>query len=243
MATTNLRDRLPLPCRKACLLTLAVLIIPTAEAFAQAKNNPLYDYNKQIHFGFTVGTNIAGLNYELSDEFRRNDTLLGIEKQRFPGITLGAIANLHLGDHFDLRFLPTLALSERAVKYKFKDEPTIQKNIESVLIEAPLTMKFKSVRHRNTRFYVIAGGKISWDMSSEADKEQNPFEPFLALEPRSFYYEFGFGFDFYFPFFKFSPEIKVSRGLTNILSEDRFVFSESFSSLKSNMIFISFHFE
>jgi hypothetical protein len=243
MATTNLRDRLPLPRRKTCLLPLFLLFIPIAGAFSQAKNNPLYDYNKQIHFGFTVGTNIAGLNYELSDEFRRNDTLLGIEKQQFPGITLGAIANLHLGDHFDLRFLPTLALSERAVKYQFKDEPTVQKNIESVLIEAPLTVKFKSVRHRNTRFYVIAGGKLSYDMASEASKEQNPFEPFLALEPRSFYYEFGFGFDFYFPFFKFSPEIKVSRGLTNILSEDRFVFSESFSSLKSSMIFISFHFE
>ena len=243
MATTNLGDRRPLPCRKTTLLILLCWLAPLAGDFGQGKNNPLYDYNKDIHFGFSIGTNIAGLNHEFSDEFRRNDSLLGIEKQRFPGITLGAISNLHLGDHFDLRFIPTLVLAERAVKYKFKNEPTVEKNIESVLIEAPLTLKFKSIRHDNTRFYVIAGGKLSYDMASEASKEQNPFEPFLALEPRSFYYEFGFGFDFYFPFFKFSPEIKVSRGLTNILSKDRFVFSESFSSLKSNMIFISLHFE
>lgn len=243
MATTHLWDRLPLHSRKTSLLTLLCLFIPVTAAFCQGRNNPLYDYNQKIHFGFSVGTNIAGLSHEFSDEFRRNDSLLGIEKQRFPGITLGAIANLHLGKYFDLRTIPTLVLAERAVKFQFKDEPDVEKNIESVLIEAPLTLKFKSVRHSNTRFYVIAGGKFSLDMASEADKEQNPFEPFLALEPNSYYYEFGFGFDFYFKYFKFSPEIKVSRGLSDIRSEDRFVFSESFSSLRSNMLFISFHFE
>jgi hypothetical protein len=243
MVSTNLWHRFPLFSRKTLISSLLLLLIPAGLAFGQGKNNPLYDYNKRLHFGFTIGTNVAGFSHEFSDDFRRNDSLLGIEKQNFPGITLGAIANLHLGEHFDLRLIPTLALSERAVKFRFSDRPNVEKNIESVFIEAPLTFKFKSVRHDNTRFYVIGGGKISYDMSSKANTEQNPFDPFLAVKPRSFYYEFGFGFDFYFPYFKFSPELKISRGLTDVLSKDRFVFSESFSSLRSNVIFLSLHFE
>lgn len=243
MASTNLRYRIPISGQKILILPFLALFIPFGIAFGQTKNNPLYDYNKRLHFGFSVGTNVAGFSHKFSEDFHKNDSLLGIEKQHFPGITLGAIANLHLGEHFDLRFIPSLVLSERAMKFKFRNEPAVEKNIESVFIEAPLTFKFKSVRHENTRFYVIGGGKLSYDMASEANKAQNPFEPFLAIKPRSYYYEFGFGFDFYFPYFKFSPELKISRGLTNIHSEDQYVFSQSFSALRSNVIFLSLHFE
>lgn len=225
------------------LLHLVFLLCLASFTHAQTKNNPLYDYNKQIHFGFSIGTNVAGFSHRFSDNFYANDTLLQIEKNHFPGITLGAISNLHLGEHFDLRLIPSLILAERSIDYKFDNGTTITKEIESVFVEAPLTLKFKSVRRNNMRFYAIAGGKLSYDMSSQASTEQNPFEPFVALKPRSYYYEFGFGFDFYFPYFKFSPELKISRGINDVLSDDPFVFSDSFKFLRSNVIYLSFHFE
>ena len=228
---------------KPIITALFLLFGFTSYSFAQTKNNPLYDYNKKIHFGFSIGTNIAGFSHRFSENFYQNDTLLRIEKKHFPGITLGAISNLHLGEHFDVRLIPSLILSERAIDYHFRDGTTITKEIESVFIEAPLTVKFKSVRRNNVRFYVLAGGKLSYDMSSQADTEQNPFDPFVALKPRSYYYEFGFGFDFYFPYFKFSPELKISRGINNVLDKDPYVYSNSFQFLRSNVIFLSFHFE
>ena len=245
MDTLNRRHLFNLHRRKITPLVSVLFLICCLPFIgsSQTKNNPLYDYNKQIHFGFSIGTNVAGFSHRFSDNFYQNDTLLRIEKRHFPGITLAAISNLHLGEHFDLRFIPSLVLSERAIDYHFVGGRTISKEIESVFIEAPLTLKFKSVRRNNTRFYVIAGGKLSYDMASQASTEQNPFNPFVALKPRSYHYEFGFGFDFYFPYFKFSPELKISRGLNNVLSKDPFVYSNSFKLLRSNVIYLSFHFE
>ncbi len=244
MDTPNFRNQCHLH-RPKIIIIFAILIscICVSTTRAQTKNNPLYDYNKKLHFGFSIGTNVAGFSHQFSDHFHRNDTLLSIRKKRFPGLNLGAIANLHLGNHFDLRFIPSLILAERAIEYNFRNGQTVTKNIESVFIEAPLTVKFKSVRRNNVRFYVIGGGKVSYDMASEADTEQNPANPFVALKQRSYYYEFGFGFDMYFPYFKFSPEIKISRGLTDVLSHDKYVYSNSFNFLRSNVIFLSFHFE
>lgn len=245
MDTINLRYQFNLHWSKVItvLAALSLFAFIPFSIDAQTKNNPLYDYNKKLHFGFSIGTNIAGFSHRFSDQFYKNDTLLSINKNHFPGLSLGAIANLHLGDHFDLRFIPSLILSERSIDYEFKDRPPVTKSMESVFIEAPLTVKFKSERRNNVRFYVIGGGKLSYDMASEASTEQNPNDPFVALKPRSYYYEFGFGFDMYFPYFKFSPEIKISRGVSDVLSNDPFVYSNSFEFLRSNVIFISFHFE
>ncbi len=245
MDTLNFRYKFHLHWSKV-IAGLAILYLLAFIPFsieAQTKNTPLYDYSKKLHFGFSIGTNVAGFSHRFSDEFYQNDTLLSINKNRFPGLTLGAIANLHLGDHFDLRFIPSLILSERSINYNFRDRPQVTKSIESVFVEAPLTVKFKSERRNNVRFYVIGGGKLSYDMASEASTEQNPNDPFVALKPRSYYYEFGFGFDMYFRYFKFSPELKISRGVTDVLSEDPFVYSSSFEFLRSNVIFLSFHFE
>lgn len=245
MDTLNLWHQLNLHRSKITSgLALLMLVLGiSVSGQAQTKNNPLYDYNKRMHFGFSIGTNVAGFSHAFSDDFRRNDSLLSINKKHFPGLTLGAIANLHLGNHFDLRLIPSLILAERSIEYEFDNGSSITKDIESVFVEAPLNLKFKSARRNNVRFYVIAGGKISYDMASEATTEQNPNNPFVAIKPRSYYYEFGFGFDMYFPYFKFSPELKISRGVTDVLKHEPFVYQNSFDFLRSNVIFLSLHFE
>ena len=55
--------------------------------------------------------------------------------------------------------------------------------------------------------------------------------------------EIGFGFDFYLEYFKFSPQIKLSYGILNILSEDETVYTQSINYLSTNGWMISFTFE
>jgi hypothetical protein len=55
--------------------------------------------------------------------------------------------------------------------------------------------------------------------------------------------ELGFGFDFYFPLFKFSPEIRFSRGFVDMLRYDRFGYSDGLSSLRTNVFTIYLLFE
>ena len=55
--------------------------------------------------------------------------------------------------------------------------------------------------------------------------------------------EFGIGLDIYQEWYKFSPEVRFSRGMVNMLKDDINEFSEGIESLHTNMITIYFLFE
>jgi hypothetical protein len=225
------------------ILLLLVISLGANKTLAQTKNLEFFDYGKRMHFGFIIGTSYATFKYDLSEKFYKNDSLNKIDITRYPGITLGAIADLHLGEYFDLRLIPSLVLTQRDIVYNFKDGTSIKKPIESIFAEIPLLVKYKSTRHGNIRFYVIGGGKVAYDFGSESKVTRDPDKPVVALEPWNYYYEFGCGLDMYFPLFKFSPEIRLSKGINNILVPFDDNYSGSFSRLRSNLIFFSLNFE
>ena len=233
------------------VLLVAVIMLPLAVSAQKIrqKNNAYYDFNRQVHFGFTIGTHFADFKYKYSDYWYRQDSILGIQTLSYPGITLGAVANFHLGstkslarEHFDLRAIPTLLLSQRSIKFTAGGKE-VTKDIESATIELPVLLKFKSDRFFNTRFYVIGGGKYGYDLSSDIGTARDIFDPQIYLTPHNISYEFGAGLDMYMSFFKFSPEIKVSRGINNVLDPDLSPISRIFSGMRSNYIFISLYFE
>ena len=51
------------------------------------------------------------------------------------------------------------------------------------------------------------------------------------------------GLDFYFEYFKFSPEIKACQTLGNALYKDGYIFTNYIDRIAPQMIQISFHFE
>ncbi|MGH2642426.1 MAG: PorT family protein, partial [Chitinophagaceae bacterium] len=59
-----------------------------------------------------------------------------------------------------------------------------------------------------------------------------------------FGYEAGFGFEFYLPYFIFSPEIKISNGARNIfIRQPGNIYSDRIGEILSRMIVISIHLE
>jgi hypothetical protein len=251
MATSHFRNIYYIYREKIAATTLALLL--SCGAFGQALNKQFYDYDRWIHFGFTLGTNYSVLKYNYSPLWYSQtppNMVLRVSSQGSPGITLGAVSDLHLGssksfwrDHFDLRFIPSLVLSERQFVYTMYDSTTEKKTIESALVEFPLLLKMKSDRFGNVRFYAIGGGKYSYDLSSTAKAAKNPQNPKVSIYPSNLSYEFGAGLDLYFPYFKFSPEIKVSQGINNILVPDNTIYSGIFSSFRSNFVYFSLYFE
>jgi hypothetical protein len=226
-----------------CLLALLVLSTP---AFSQKRrggpiNDPLYDY-KKIHFGFSLGVTRANFKVELSPDFLDIDTLQRASVQPSPGLYLGAVADLRMGDHFNLRFIPDLSFAQRNMIYQFRNE-TRNIKVESAYLDFPIMVKFKSVRHRNVRFYVIAGAKYSYDLTSNKDAARSNNKPVVAVLPHNYAYELGFGLDFYYPWFKFSPEIKICNGFNNVLSRDDYVYTKSLTGLYSKIFQICLHFE
>jgi len=227
-----------------CLLVLMSVTIDATAQRKKVQNLPKYD-KQRIHFGFLLGINNTDFVIRRADNFNKIDTLYTVESTSQTGFNLGIIANLHLAENFDLRFVPDLAFSQRNLEYTFYPDgikTTTIKQIESTLLEFPLELKFKSNRVNNYRVYVIAGAKYSIDMVSQA-KVESADKEFVKLKKNDYGYQVGFGFDFYLERFKFSPEIKMYNGLRNLLVDDPKVFSTSIESLKSKIFLISFTFE
>ncbi len=213
----------------------------------QVQNLPKYD-RAPIHFGFELGLNVSKFRVQPVADLRIRDTVYSIVPISTSGLNLGIISNLKMGEHFDLRFIPALAFTQRNLEYQmvytdsnFKRE-TITKQVESTYLEFPFDIKFKSNRIDNYRIYVLGGFKYAIDMVSQAkvlakDKE------IVKLDKHDYGYEIGVGFDFYLPYFKFSPELKMYNGLKNLLVQDGRRFSAPLDGLYSKTFVISFTFE
>jgi hypothetical protein len=67
------------------------------------------------------------------------------------------------------------------------------------------------------RVFVLAGVKYTYDVASNARIRQEQAVRAVLLSPHDFSVEVGGGFQFFFPFFIFSPELKYSQGIGNIL--------------------------
>jgi hypothetical protein len=65
----------------------------------------------------------------------------------------------------------------------------------------------------------------------------------LAIRKTNLSLEGGIGFDFYFPLFKFSQEIRFSRGLVNMLAADPSVYHAPLKRINTNTISVYFIFQ
>ncbi|MBO4645458.1 MAG: PorT family protein [Bacteroidales bacterium] len=206
-----------------------------------------YD-NQLFHFGFLIGYNQFDFSIRSDADLSAYDSLMVINTAAMSGFNLGIVTNLRLGKFFDLRFIPGLSFGDRVVNYTilYPDASRLvtKKNIESVYLDLPLMVKFKSSRMHNVRAYVLAGAQYSLDLISAAKKQNNnPNEIMLKLYPNDVQAQVGLGLDFYCRYFKFTTEFKMSFGLINLLVKEDNMFAQSVQSLKSKMMQISFIFE
>ena len=203
--------------------------------------------NKPYYFGITLSTNLARFKTALHPYFLQQDTVLVAEPMNSGGFALGLSATARLTNRFEARFNPQLAFLDRNIFYKLrvpdKELGTdVTKKIESVLVTFPLHVKFNSDRIGNFRVYMLGGGKVDFDLASNA-RARNA-EELVKIEKLDYGIEAGLGFNFYFPSFIFSPEIKISNGLNNIHSRDaNLKYSNVFDKIQSRMIVFSIHLE
>jgi len=228
--------------RKIALLFIGVFL--SLNSFAQNQNWIHWDTERRIHFGFLLGTNFSTFKYYNSNAFRKQDTIKQVNMVRYPGISLGAVADVHIGRRFDFRFTPTLTITERLINYTFYDSSQNQKSVESALVEFPMLFEIHSDRPGNVRLYAVGGFKFSYDLASNAFNARNPANPNVAVYPINLYYTFGAGLDLFYPYFKFSPEIQLARGINNIYVPHNDTYNNgTFSSLRSNILYFTFYFE
>jgi len=202
---------------------------------------------KKIHFGILMGINRSGFLVVHADEITSSTEILNVDSPRAAGFNLGIISNLKLSKRFDLRStIPTLSFAEKNLRYTeiVGNEQVITNNtIESIFLDFPLDIKYKSDRFNNNfRFYILGGLKGGLDLASNSKKRRA--NDIVKLGSWDLGMEFGFGFEIYFPYFMFTPEIKFYQGMNNIhVPTEGLRYSDVLDKLRSRTITLSFQFE
>jgi len=233
--------------RRKVVLLLIFSIFCTC-SYAQTFGADSYNFRefdqKSYYFGITLGYNTSGYKPYRSKDFINSDSIMGIDPITGPGFNLGIVTNLKIGNYFDLRFLPTLSFAERNLRYNKDATQTVfsQRTVESVFVEMPFHLRYKSAPYKDIRLFVIAGVKYAFDVASESRARQA--ETLVKIAPNDFSVEVGAGIQFFFPYFIFSPEFKVSHGIGNILIYNpNLEESTVLEKILSRTFTVSLHFE
>ncbi len=190
-----------------------------------------------LHYGFSFHYVHADYKIKFRDDWQlpytdENGAVMGqpvsIHSPFTHGVGLGLLANAKLNDNIHLRLTPNIVFSNKRVEYQFDDnagyphDDQISKLVRASYVDIPLFLKLRSDRKNNYRGYLIAGGKYSVNVVSKRrydDSDAPPYGKELKTNPGYFSYEAGIGFEFYFDFFKMSPEIRWSQSLGNLLDD------------------------
>ncbi|MBS1646503.1 MAG: outer membrane beta-barrel protein [Bacteroidetes bacterium] len=244
---------------KKILIGVCVLLAG-ASAFAQpitqnGLNLPKF-YMRRIHFGFSIAFNSTDfrvhtvpnsqLYHNLRDTIRYpNDTLnlKAIRSQAQPGFNLGIIVDVRLHQYLRLRFLPGVCFASRNLLYDFTGTRTFTaiRKTESAFVLLPLLLKLQSKRIKNYGVYAIGGASYSIDLSSGKNDKAN--SDVVRLKRTDVLIDVGGGMDFYFPYFKFAIEFKLSTGINNMIIQDGTEFTTPIQKLNTHIFTFGITFE
>jgi len=223
------------------------LMLPTlCDGQITSKDN--YNYkdfqSKNYYFGISpLGTSFSSFRIDKSSQFMNSDSINLVQSAPTAGYVVNLIGNIKIGEYFDFRFLPGFAFLFRQINYE-SDSREYNKTIESVNLEFPMLLRFKSAPYRDKRLFVVGGVKYSYDVSSNSKISAPNAVDLVQISPHDFSLELGAGMQFFFPYFILSPEIKVSQGVGNVhIFKSDLNESNVLDQLLSRTLQISFHFE
>lgn len=228
-----------------------ILLIASQQVFAQYRelNLPNHD-DKKYYLGIGLVYNNSRFRVSHHPQFMGQDSVMVVEPENIGGFGLAGMHTYRLSPRFEIRAIfPQLLFSYKNLTYHLKypdpnkeEQPVVTKRIESILLGLPIHLKFRSDRINNFRVYMFAGGKAEYDLASNSTARRA--EDLVKLSKIDLGVEAGIGFNFYFPVFILSPEIKISNGISNIHSRDpNLKYSNTIDKLNSRMIVFSLIFE
>ncbi len=230
-------------------LIFLFLCVLQFSVWGQRKGNA-YNYlefkNKPYYFGIAMGYASSNYRIEHSDDFILNDEYIRAQSLSGPGVRIGVIGNLKFGEYFDFRMVPGFAFTERTLDYVEISQGGAQapsaERIESTFFELPMLIRYKSRPYKDLRFFMLTGIKYTYDISNTSRTRQA--EGLILTASHDYAFEVGVGVQIFFPYFIFSPQIKVSRGMGNILLHNGALErSNILDRINSSMISFSLNFE
>ena len=204
-------------------------------------NLSAYD-EKWLHYGFLIGAHTSNFRVNYNEAFTTADfdSLHSVITPGTVGFKLGFIVDIALYQFLSLRASPTVGFYENNLKFRFSDGTTLRELKDATLVELPILLKYKSVRRRNNRMYILAG--LSPVIEASGSKDENDIRERLETKNFNVNLELGFGTDIFYQYFKFAIELRYSRGLRNLLENNPNQFNAPLNKLAIHNIgfFITF---
>ncbi|MEB2776657.1 porin family protein [Algoriphagus sp. D3-2-R+10] len=270
MQTTHIWNKLNLRRHKVVLLSL-VFFVAAIPAFGQGMfglSSTAGSDDRTLSYGFFLASHNSTLRLKYTDEFlsqTANSTnpfssVRSIQTKFSPGFSLGFIGILRFHDQVQLLFTPKVGFYEYKTEVSYFDNQVdveliggdvivssedlgkvIEYSSEATMVELPLLFKYRSLRFNNTRMYFLGGA--SYQFRTKGQDEANVDE--IVMTGRDVSLEAGMGFEIYFKYFKFAPEIRFSHGLMNAYQAEntRSDLQDAISSIKRKSITLYLNFQ
>lgn len=234
--------------KKICFLLIFIISCSTSKAqgFFNLFNNDrvinLENFDKKTwSWGYFLGMNSYDFRFDYEQE--RGDILV----QKNMGFNIGLIGNLRINDYIDLRLEPGVIFTNRILEFpQFEEDRDRIREVESNYVHVPLMVKFSTKRINNFKPFVLIGGSVAHNLSSNEDNPSDNTAGQFRSKDWTTYVEVGFGIDFYTEYFKFSPSIRGVFGQADELVPDNSPTSpwtRNLNEMTTRGVFINFTFQ
>lgn len=233
------------------LSILAFLLLFGSIALAQNGLAYLGSFDQRLlHFGIQVGYTQSKFDLTYTEDEDVRELIQGTTSYYAPGFHINVIGDLRINDYLNLRLVPGITLIDRNLSFSWEKgyqathwKTEDHRNVESVYGEIPLELKFRAMRYKNFRPYVLGGGSFGFDFASLRKNKNNANESIVRLNAVDLRYTTGVGFDIFLRYVKFAIEFKMAFGLLDLKVQDDDVYTRSTDDLFSRTFMLSFTFE
>jgi len=221
----------------------------SAQLFTTEKiaNNPDNIDKKPLSWGYFLGFN----SYDF--KFNYNEDLKDILVDDSFGFHLGLIGDMRINDFLNLRLEPGVFFTTRNLRYDesyfegmdFNDSDLLRE-VKSTYIHVPLLLKASTKRINNFKPFIIGGISAALNLSSNEDNPDDNSAGQFRIKKNTYFYEIGFGIDFYLTWFKFSPSIRGVFALNDEIVRDKdpnSPWTSNVSKMQTRGVFINFTFQ
>lgn len=196
---------------------------------------------KKWSWGYFLGLN----SYDFKINYIEDESDIEVDKGL--SFNVGLIGNLRINDYLDLRLEPGVIFTDRTLDFAYiSNESQRIREVRASYVHIPLLLKFSAKRVNNFKPFVMGGASVSHNLSSNENNPQDNSGGQFRMKTQNYYYEVGFGVDFYLDYFKFTPSIRGVFGMGDELVRDNdpaSPWTSNIESLKTRGLFINFTFQ
>ncbi|WP_313111450.1 porin family protein [Aequorivita sediminis] len=235
---------------KKIFFVIAILFCVTSSSaqgglFSKERLENLQNFDKRfLTYGYFLGFNSYDFKFDYKQHLG-NDT--DVLVQRSAGFNVGLVGDMKITENIHLRLEPGLYFTQRDLEFRnITGAQDSLREVKSTYIHVPLLVKFSTNKLNNFRPFVVGGVSASLNLSSNQDNPEDNEQGKFRMMKGTYYYELGFGIDFYLYYFKFTPSIRGVFALNDELVRDddpNSPWTGNIDKLSSRAIFINFTFQ